>query len=239
MRHIITYNNTNSQHQFSYNYTIALNRGVRNVLPMKDIRDKIADRQRKILRQHMDRLDLNVSSWAKKAGFTEGALRHFLSGDNNSLGSDKMEMLANAIGLTLSEMLSENKQPMVYVVGYVGAGAEIYPYDDHAQGAGLDEVECPPGLDPQNTVALVIRGDSMLPFMPEGTVVYYSHRQEGDCTEHLNKLCVVGVHKGPTLLKIVKKGYTKGRYSLLSYNADLIEDVQLDWCAKIVFIKPI
>lgn len=34
----------------------------------------------------------------------------------------------------------------VSVVGYVGAGQEIFALDDHALGAGLEEVEAPEGV---------------------------------------------------------------------------------------------
>ena len=128
---------------------------------------------------------------------------------------------------------------MVQIVGYVGAGAEIFPFDDHMQGNGFEEIECPPGVDPETTVALRIKGDSMMPFMPEGTIVYYSERFDGGCADYVNKLCVVKIKDGPTLLKILKKGYSKGRFNLMSYNADMIEDARLEWCAKIIFIKPV
>lgn len=154
------------------------------------------------------------------------------------LSLDWMVRLAEALGCQPTDLISD--QPiMVPVVGIVGAGAEVFPIDDHMQGTGIEEVEAPPGVDPRETVALRIKGDSMMPFMPEGTIVYYSERFDGGCDAYLNKLCVVKIKDGPTLLKMLKKGYARGRFNLMSYNADMIEDVQLEWCAKIIFIKPV
>ena len=52
---------------------------------------------------------------------------------------------------------------MIPVLGIVGAGGEVRPIDDHAQGAALEEVECPPGSSAFHVVALRINGDSMHP----------------------------------------------------------------------------
>lgn len=79
----------------------------------------------------------------------------------------------------------------------------------------------------------------MEPAMQDGWHIYYDGgATSGDCSQYLNKLCVVSIKDGPTMLKILKKGYAPGRFNLLSYNASMIEDVELKWCAKVIFIKP-
>lgn len=74
---------------------------------MKTVKEKDADatKQREILVSVMKRENLNVNSWCKKAGISEGTLRHFLSGANGSMGADKWELLAKSIGKTASELM--------------------------------------------------------------------------------------------------------------------------------------
>lgn len=181
---------------------------------------------------------MSLDKLAEAVGTSRGQINHLEVGERR-LTEDWMIRLAKALHCEPADIMLSSLPRMVQLVGYVGAGAQVFAYDDHAKGAGLDEVDCPPGCDPSTTVALRVVGDSMQPFMPEGTIVYYSNRHDGGCSDYINSLCVVQVRDGATLLKILKKGYTVGKYSLMSYNADLIEDVVLDWCAKIIFIKPV
>ena len=68
---------------------------------------------------------------------------------------------------------------VVPVVGYVGAGSEVFPIDDHAQGDGLELVPHPAGMTNQDMVAARIRGDSMYPMMRDGWLVFYIRHQIG------------------------------------------------------------
>lgn len=182
--------------------------------------------------------EMSHDKLAEAVGTSRGQIYQLETGQRR-LTEDWMNRLAKPLRCEPSDLMAASAPRMVQLVGYVGAGAEVFSYDDHMKGAGIEEVDCPPGVDPSETVALRVVGESMMPFMPNGTIVYYTMRHDGGCDEYLNKLCVVQVREGSTLLKILKKGYTKGRYNLMSYNADMIEDAQLDWCAKIIFIKPV
>jgi hypothetical protein len=43
---------------------------------------------------------------------------------------------------------------------------------------------------------------------------------------------------GRTLLKMVRKGQSHAKFDLVSYNMETITDVELSWCAPVIFIKP-
>lgn len=187
----------------------------------------------------MDWSDLRL---AKEAGVKYDVVRDFKRGKTHIPRGDKLQKILNALQAT--------EKGRIPIIGYVGAGAKIFPIDDlplmsSNQISELERiytncefVDAPPGVYHYGVVALRVQGDSMMPFMPEGTVVYYAQRTDGGCDDYLNQLCVVQIKDGPTLLKTLKRGHQYGRYSLMSYNADLIEDVELEWCAKIIFIKP-
>jgi transcriptional regulator with XRE-family HTH domain len=144
----------------------------------------------------------------------------------------QIHMLAKALMVDPGEIVSQPRRT-VNVVGYIGAGAQVYPFDDHAQGAGLSEISCPPNLNPEDTVAVVVVGDSMPP-MEEGWSLFYSRRHESPPSELIGKLCAVKVaNDGPLLVKQVRRGPTPGKFNLVSANAPLIEDAELEWAAPI------
>lgn len=124
----------------------------------------------------------------------------------------------------------------VPVVGLVGAGAQIFPFDDHAKGAGLDTTEPPPG-ERQTTVALIVRGDSMYPAYQDGDLIYYAGGHGLDEAACLGRECVVKVLEGPTLLKRLTRGARQGTHTLLSYNAPPIENVRLEWASPVRWVK--
>ncbi|HEX3747629.1 MAG TPA: helix-turn-helix domain-containing protein [Bryobacteraceae bacterium] len=163
------------------------------------------------------------------------------------MNEEWMRKLGGKFGWTPSELLNDLRIP---IVGEVGAGGEVYPLDDlplmpkvidpaDEEYINCEWVEAPPGIFSTGIVALRVKGNSMLPFMPEGTVVYYAQRYDGGAPDHcLASLCVVQMRDGRTLLKMVRKGQTHGRFDLQSYNMDTITDVELAWCAPVIFIKP-
>jgi transcriptional regulator with XRE-family HTH domain len=126
----------------------------------------------------------------------------------------------------------------VPVVGYVGAGQEIFAHDDHALGGGLEEVEAPEGVGEDPIVAVRIRGESMHP-MRDGWLLFYRRDQQGVPEACLNRLCIVKLAgDGPILVKEVRRGYRPNHFVLTSWNAPPLEDVRLDWAAEVLSIRP-
>lgn len=132
----------------------------------------------------------------------------------------------------------EAARSTVPVVGYVGGGQEVFPLDDHALGAGLEDVEAPEGVGARPVVAVRIRGDSMHP-MRDGWLLFYRRDQNGVPDDCLNKLCVVKLaDDGPLLVKEVRRGYRPQCFVLSSWNAPPLEDVQIEWAALVLSIRP-
>lgn len=154
---------------------------------------------------------------------------------------DKLPRLADLYGRTIEWLLtgrdSNPMRPNVPIVGYVGAGAEIHPVDDHAKGAGIDDAPPFPGQDGP-AVAVRVRGDSMLPQIEDGWILYYTRDRDGVPGNCVGKLCVVQVTDGPMLVKKLEPGKRKGLWRLVSYNASPREDVKLDWAARVAAIVP-
>lgn len=152
---------------------------------------------------------------------------------------DKMPDLATMLGVQTEWLwsgrgdMSAGDQRTISLVGYVGAGAEIFPFDDHAMGSGLDELPAPPGLE--DCVAVEVRGDSLYPAYWPGDRVYYRRYRDGVPSLALGQECVVQVHNGPMLIKTVKRGSAKGLFDLESYNAAPRPDQRLDWAAPVLW----
>ena len=124
------------------------------------------------------------------------------------------------------------------VVGYVGAGQEVFAHDDHALGAGLEDVEAPEGVGEEPIVAVRVRGESMHP-MRDGWLLFYRRDQHGVPDACLNRLCIVKLAEdGPIMVKEVRRGYRAHHFVLTSWNAPPLEDVRVDWAARVLSIRP-
>ena len=144
--------------------------------------------------------------------------------------------MANALGCGLLDLIDGVVK--VPVVGKVGAGASVESIDDYPLGQGLRQVRCPTGLDPRQTVAVEVEGDSMLP-IEEGWLLFYTRNYDGVPVECLGKLCVVQLaDAGARYVKRVKLGRQPGAFNLYSTNAREMEDVPLLWAAPVLDARP-
>lgn len=172
-----------------------------------------------------------VSRWFKGSdprGATRDAIRALHRSVMANRGLDSMDVAA---GLDAPTLRSPNAAP---VVGFAGAGAEIYAIDDHEKGGGLDEIEAPFPVHP-STVCVVVRGDSMLPVFEDGDLIGYSKEPSRDPAQLIGRRCLVKLADGRTFIKVLKRGSQKGLFTLVSFNAGDIEDVAVEWAAEYDF----
>jgi len=143
---------------------------------------------------------------------------------------------ARAFGVSAAWLLTGegDGRPGVPIVAYVGAGAQVWPIDDHAAGGGMDEVEAPPGAG-EDAVALIVRGDSMRPAYYDGDVIIYE-RQSATPVHALGRECVVKLADGRVFIKVVHQGSRADAFTLSSHNADPMIDVLIEWAAPIAWV---
>jgi len=148
------------------------------------------------------------------------------------------EILAGRRTLKAQEMLTmsqisvlpiPDRQSVIPVLGYVGAGAEVYPIDD---GDPLYEVVVKGAL-PAGTVGAIVRGDSMFPIFEDGDLVAYAG-DELTPDIAVGKTCMVKLEDDRMLIKTVRRGSGSGLYTLTSTNAPDIEDVRIVWARSLV-----
>lgn len=165
---------------------------------------------------------------AEATGITEDQIGRILSG-KRQLRVSEIPLIANFLGI--EGYTGERKT--IPVVGIVGAGAEIFPFD----AGEFDEVEAPPGVSDE-AHALIVRGESMIPAYYDGDIVIYDRPLPwNEATRYVGEECVVETGDGRRALKILLPGRDVRTWTLHSYNAEPIVDVLLDWAAHVVWTK--
>jgi phage repressor protein C with HTH and peptisase S24 domain len=192
------------------------------------------------LRSIREKMGLTLDQLAEMMGTSQQQLSRLEKGERRL--SDVWLRRYEKVGISYLRIFGNDKPPkMVMVLGKIGAGAMVYPVDDHAKNsAGLEEVACPYGEDPEKIVALRVVGDSMEPALQDGDIIYYTRRAEGIEPDAMGNKAVVKLTNDAVLVKKLKAGSKPGKYHLFSINntSDPILDATLVWAAKVAFIKP-
>lgn len=177
---------------------------------------------------------LTQEGFAERLGVTRGAVGNWELG--KGIKRENLVAIAAEFGpsvdwLAAAGVKMASTAGMVPKVGYVGAGQEVVPFEADES----EYVDAPPD-SPPDTVAVEVRGASMLPAYEDGWLLYYSRRLPPH--EMLNKRAVVQLADGRMLVKTVRRGTTPGYWNLASLNAYEIEDQVIEWAAPIDWIKP-
>lgn len=144
-----------------------------------------------------------------------------------------IKRLAAALGCEPQDLIGD----LVPLVGYIGAGAEVFRLNSQDSGNGVKEVLGPP-LGGNDLIALRVQGESMYPRYGDGDLIY--SRQTGKFIEKecLHKECVIKLRNGAMYLKRLHAGCKPGRYTLRTHNAPDVEDVEVEWAHPVRWHKP-
>jgi phage repressor protein C with HTH and peptisase S24 domain len=123
----------------------------------------------------------------------------------------------------------------VNVMGYLGAGAEVEPEFEQVPPEGLEQVELPFEL-PDEMIAFIVRGDSMLPALRDGHLVIVYKDQNKPLESFYGEEAAVRTTDGRRFIKTIMRG--QNGVNLLSWNAAPIENVQLEWIGEIFAAIP-
>lgn len=208
----------------------------------------IREEHLKFLDSAIEQTGLTASGIAAKAGLSSTTLTRFIKDDSmRSLSQVTLNKIAELLGKESypnPNLYSKKEKQQIPIVGYVGAGSEVFPIDDHAKGNGMNEIEAPDHLslklNIKKTVAVEVRGDSMMPFISNGDLLFYDERLPGVPIEYLNTRCVLWLEDGRCMVKWVRQGTKAGHYTLESINPaePHIKDVLVVYSAKVKTIVP-
>lgn len=165
---------------------------------------------------------------------TDASTINKLEKSTRRLHTDWLRKLCDTLQCSPSDILTDEER-LVPVVGYVGAGSEVF-IDNQSGDDVLEMIDPPIGVN-KNVVAVRIRGNSMYPFR-EGWILFYTKDCDGVGDDCIRRICVVKRIDGAMFVKEVHHGSRSGMFTLLSWNAPPIEDVNLVWAARVLDIRP-
>ena len=174
---------------------------------------------------------LSLGKLAELAGTSRQQIQRLEKGQRG-LSREWAIRLAPHVGVRPEKLMFGGGK--AHAAGYIGAGAEIHPIDDHEPGAGLEEVDIPAGV-PLDAVLVIVRGDSMFPRYFDGEYLFYV-RDHRSPQELVNRECVVKLVDGRTYVKILRRGRDDLHFNLESWNtaaSPTLEDVEIEWAAPV------
>lgn len=198
--------------------------------------DADAERRRRALLAYMERRGHVRTTWAKAADVSESSLRWFLSGRTQSLNEETYRKLAEHDGVPIGLLRGDDTlPPRVPVRAYVGAGAEIFPFDG-VESAVIDYADAPPGMD--KSEAMVVRGTSMEPMYRDGDILFPSE-PDTNPMRHIGSIVVLQLKDGRRLVKQILRGGKRDRWRLISVNPTVpaLEDQLVAWVAPIPWVR--
>lgn len=180
------------------------------------------------LQRAMERRGIGAKPLARAAGLNETAVRDVLKrSDNPGIGT--LLKIADALDVSASEIFGGR----VPLLGKIGAGGSILFDED----PDPETVEAPPSENGARMMALLVVGDSMMPVYRDGDIVYVRRDHDGVLPEYLGEECAVHTADGGTFLKTLSPGTQASRYTLRSFNAADIENVEVVWASPVAFVK--
>lgn len=166
---------------------------------------------------------------AKCLGVAHPQITRLLKGERG-IKVHELPKIADYLGLPIPDV---NVAPLV---GRVSAGAAIEFFDDHEKGAGHNDEALPPGMGP-DTVAVRVQGNSMLPDYRDGDLLFYDTIYEAIPEHFVGRELIIRLATGETLVKKLLRGSRPGLWTLDSYNAELIQDVVIEWVAPFQMLR--
>jgi phage repressor protein C with HTH and peptisase S24 domain len=180
---------------------------------------------------------LAVNAWAIASGLSEGTIRNALTEAGNMTENTFRKLDDGALQLKGERLISQ-KKPTVRMAGKVGAGDIVSMFGGDSMQGDIELVDAPEGAeDPEELLALTIEGNSMRPLRP-GWLIFYRKTHPGITDDELGQLCVVRLKNGNLYVKILRRGYTDGLFNLESWNADPLNDQDVEWATKVLNIVP-
>jgi transcriptional regulator with XRE-family HTH domain len=201
-----------------------------------------------LLKKMMEAINGGQTELASRigGGVTQPDVSRWMSGSEPKRPNfQRILALAHELGITTELSLSSEdvanglpvpaRPKMAKLKGYVGASGEAIYY--RLSDEDLEEVEAPVDA-PDQTAAVEIKGKSFGPLL-NNWVVFYKDVRSPVTPDLIGHVCVVGLADDRVLIKEIRRN-SRGGYRLMSNSPtdEPLEDVKIDWAAKVIAIRP-
>jgi repressor LexA len=188
---------------------------------------------RENLRRIMARQKVAPTTLSQRVGSSKTLVKDLLT-KTSDVQFNTLRKLAGALDVELGDLLA---LPRVPIVGKIGAGGTVI-YMDIGEEIDPDwTVLRPPGVSGK-LIALMVEGSSMLPKYQDGDILYIQRNHDGVLEEDVGGDCAVRLVTGETYVKQLVHGSEPGRFTLRSLNAPDMENVEVKWATRVLFIMP-
>jgi len=171
---------------------------------------------------------------AEVLGVSQSTVNRWLTGSEPE--GHRRDAINELFSRVADEAPSEAPEYTVPLMGYVGAGAEVEPDFEQVPEGGLEQIHVPFAL-PDDMIAFQVRGDSMLPMFEDGMVIVVFREQRRPIESFYGERAVVRTADGRRFIKTIIRG-EGGKASLLSWNAQPIQNVEIVWIGEIFTFFP-
>lgn len=151
--------------------------------------------------------------------------------------------IAEALGVSVDELYRGPNETGdgftdVPLMGYLGAGAEVEPDYEQVPPDGLDQVSIPFPV-PDDMIAFMVSGLSMMPVFKPGTVIVVYREQKKPIEAFYGLEAAVRTAEGRRFIKTITRGSRPNTVTLTSWNDPApIEDQRLEWIGEIFAVLP-
>lgn len=195
---------------------------------------------RDAIEAEMKKKGFSRRSLSSAAKLSESAVRDLLTRTNNP-GIDTLRKVAEALEMPVDALTGAGLK--VPVIGKIGAGGEVlFSIDPDAElnDDAVQMVPRPP-LVAGRLMALQVVGSSMMPKYDDGEIVYV-RAPSGDRghipEDAIGSYCAIRTADGGTFLKVLTRGSQEERFTLRSLNAPDMENVEVIWASRVLFVTP-
>lgn len=186
-------------------------------------------------KERLRQVKLSQRQLAKKMDLDPASVSYMLSG-KRAMSMEEARQLAGHLLLPVTEVMRQagidvqDDVRKVPVAGYISAGGvvSLLPKGTH------DTVSCPADV-PTGSFAVQAR---IVNSANDGWLWFVSGIQE-EPEQCGGKLALLALKDGRMLCAIIKRGYKSGHYNLiLMPEGGVLENKEVAWCARILWIQP-
>lgn len=200
----------------------------------------------KIIRREREKAGISQTDFAKMIKVTKQTLYKYEQGIITNIPSDKIEEIANALGVspsyimgwkdTTEEPAPKRKGVVIPVLGHVAAGIPIEMIEDI-----IDTEEIPEDMAKHGEFfALKIKGDSMTPSINNSDVVIVRQQEDAENGD----IVIAAINGNDAVCKRLKK-YSDGislislnpAYEPLYFNASDVQEAPVKIIGKVVELR--